>query len=114
MNTLMRAYGEFLDTPASATGIASFAAKPKYNMDDYLFGPSGWLTFNQLFAREMRPGKRPIASPRVGAELRKGDPFGYFLFGGSDVVMLFQNTDITFDAEVGKKYLQGQRLGAAS
>jgi phosphatidylserine decarboxylase len=51
-------------------------------------------------------------TPRVGAELRKGDPFGYFLFGGSDIVMLFQKADITFDATVGKKYLQGQRLGA--
>jgi phosphatidylserine decarboxylase len=27
-------------------------------------GPSGWLTFNQFFAREVKPGKRPIAEPR--------------------------------------------------
>jgi hypothetical protein len=33
-------------------------------VDDYFEGPSGWLTFNQFFAREMRPGKRPIAAPR--------------------------------------------------
>jgi phosphatidylserine decarboxylase len=252
LKTLVQAYGEFLDTPASAAGITSFAAKPNYNIDDYFVGPSGWLTFNQFFARELRPGKRPVASPRddrvivspadavfmgtwpindssnitvkgvnwdiaelldgspyedafkggtythsflyiddyhryhvpvagtvkeirnisgrvymdvsrqadggfdvvdgdtyqfnqerglvvidspelglvailpigmsyvssvnltpqVGAELRKGDPFGYFLFGGSDIVMLFQKADITFDATVGKKYLQGQRLGA--
>ncbi len=251
MKTLVQAYGEFLDTPASAAGIASFASKANYNMDDYFVGPSGWLTFNQFFAREMRPGKRPLASPRddrvivspadavfmgtwpindrsnitvkgvnwdiaelldgspyeeafkggtythsflyiddyhryhvpvagtvkevrnisgrvymdvtrmadggfdvvdgdtyqfnqerglvvidspelglvailpigmsyvssvnltpqIGAELRKGDAFGYFLFGGSDIVMLFQDADITFDAKVGKKYLQGQRLG---
>ena len=26
--------------------------------------PSGWLTFNQFFAREIKPGKRPIADPR--------------------------------------------------
>jgi phosphatidylserine decarboxylase len=25
--------------------------------------PSGWLTFNQFFARELNPGLRPIASP---------------------------------------------------
>ena len=252
LKMLVQAYGEFLDTPASAAGIASFASKPNYNIDDYFVGPSGWLTFNQFFAREMRPGKRPVASPRddrvivspadavfmgtwpindasnitvkgvnwdiaellegspyedafkggtythsflyiddyhryhvpvagrvkevrnisgrvymdvsrladggfdvvdgdtyqfnqerglvvidspelglvavlpigmsyvssvnltprVGAELRKGDPFGYFLFGGSDIVMLFQEADIRFDAKVGKKYLQGQRLGA--
>lgn len=251
LNTLVRAWGEFLDTPASAAGIESFASKPNYNIDDYFVGPSGWLTFNQFFAREMRPGKRPVAAPRddkvivspadavfmgtwpiadtsnitvkginwsiaelldgspyqdafkggtythsflyiddyhryhvpvagtvkeirnisgrvymdvslqadgsfnvidghtyqfdqerglvvidspelglvailpigmsyvssvnltprVGAQLRKGDPFGYFLFGGSDVVMLFQDANISFDAEVGKKYLQGQQLG---
>lgn len=27
---------------------------------------------------------------KVGAEVKKGDPLGYFLFGGSDIVMLFQ------------------------
>ena len=27
---------------------------------------------------------------RVGAEVQKGDPMGYFLFGGSDICMLFQ------------------------
>lgn len=27
---------------------------------------------------------------QVGAEVKKGDPLGYFLFGGSDIVMLFQ------------------------
>jgi phosphatidylserine decarboxylase len=252
LKTLVQAYGAFLDTPASAAGIASFSAKPNYKIDDYFVGPSGWLTFNQFFAREMRPGKRPVAAsrddrvivspadavfmgtwpindssnitvkgvnwdiaelldgspykdafkggtythsflyiddyhryhvpvggtvkeirnisgrvymdvsrlpdggfdvidgdtyqfnqerglviidspelglvavlpigmsyvssvnltPRLGAELRKGDPFGYFLFGGSDIVILFQDADIAFDAEVGTKYLQGQRLGA--
>jgi phosphatidylserine decarboxylase len=25
-----------------------------------------------------------------GAEVRKGDPLGFFLFGGSDIVMIFQ------------------------
>ena len=29
-------------------------------------------------------------SVRVGAEVEKGDPMGYFLFGGSDIVMIFQ------------------------
>ena len=47
----------------------------------------------------------------VGAELRKGDQFGYFMFGGSDIVMVFQDRNLVLDAEVGRKYLQGQRLG---
>ena len=50
-------------------------------------------------------------TPDVGAELRKGDEFGYFLFGGSDIVMIFQDVDLEIEAEVGTKYLQGQRLG---
>jgi phosphatidylserine decarboxylase len=43
--------------------------------------------------------------------LQKGDEFGFFLFGGSDIVMLFQNKKVVIDAEVGRKYLQGQRIG---
>jgi phosphatidylserine decarboxylase precursor len=251
MKKYVKARGEFLDTPASATGIPSYTALPNYHMDDYFVGPSGWLTFNQFFAREVKPGKRPIAEPRndkvivspadsvfkgkwdidadskvtakgvtwpiaklldgcpyqdtfkngiythsflnvddyhryhvpvageikevrkiqgrvyldlvrkadgslkivdgdtyqynqerglividspevglvavlpigmgavssvnltpeVGARLQKGDEFGFFMFGGSDIVMLFQNKHVMIDAEVGKKYLQGQRIG---
>jgi phosphatidylserine decarboxylase precursor len=251
MHRLIQAWGDFLDTPESAGGIDSFASMPNYNIDDYVVSPSGWLTFNQFFAREIRPGKRPIAEPRndkvivspadavfmgqrpidenshitvkgvdwpiaelldgspykdafrdgiymhsflfvddyhryhvpvggvvkevrkihgrvyldvfrrpdgtldvvdgdtfqfnqerglvvidspevglvavvpvgmgwvssvnltpeVGSTLRKGDEFGFFLFGGSDIVILFQHGDVVIDAEVGKKYLQGQRIG---
>ncbi len=251
MKKLVEVWGRFLDTAPSALGIPSFAAQPNYNIGDYFVGPSGWLTFNQFFAREVKPGKRPIAEPRndrvivspadatfagkwdidanskvtvkgvswpvaklldgspyqnafengiythmflhpedyhryhvpvageikevrnihgrvymdvvrradrtlyevdgetyqleqerglividspevglvavlpvgmcfvssvnltpeVGARLQKGDEFGFFLFGGSDIVMLFQNKKVVIDAEVGRKYLQGQRIG---
>ncbi len=251
MNRLVEAWGAFLDTPGSAAGIETFVASPDYNVDDYFEGPSGWLTFNQFFAREVRPGKRPVAAPRddsvivspadavfmgqwpidadssitvkgaawaiadlldgspykdefrngiythsflyiddyhryhvpvageikeirnisgrvymdvfreedgslnvvdgdtyqfnqerglviidspevglvavlpigmayvssvnltpeVGARLQKGEEFGYFLFGGSDIVMLFQDRNVVLDAEAGTKYLQGERLG---
>jgi hypothetical protein len=33
------------------------------------------------------------------------------MFGGSDIVMVFQDKNVLLDAEVGRKYLQGQRLG---
>ena len=254
MNKLIKAWGQFLDTPSSASGIPTFAARPNYNIGDYFVEPSGWLTFNQFFAREVKPGKRPIAEPRndrvivspvdatfagkwdidanskvtvkgvswpvaklldgspyqnafedgvfahmflhpddyhrfhvpvageikevhnihgrvymdvarrpdgslygidgetyqidqerglividspevglvavlpvgmcfvssvnltpeVGARLQKGDEFGFFLFGGSDIVMLFQNKKVVIDAEVGRKYLQGQRIGRSA
>jgi phosphatidylserine decarboxylase precursor len=246
-----KALGHFMDTPASAAGIASYAALPNYHIDDYVVAPSGWLTFNQFFAREIKPGKRPIAAPcddkvivspadsvfagawDIGADskvtvkgvtwpiaklldgspyrdafkngiythsflniddyhryhvpvageirevrkiegrvymnvirkadgslqiidgdtyqynqerglividspdvglvavlpigmgnvssvnltpavddrLRKGDEFGFFMFGGSDIVMLFQSKRVVIDARVGTKYLQGQRIG---
>ncbi|HEV2221666.1 MAG TPA: phophatidylserine decarboxylase associated domain-containing protein [Candidatus Acidoferrales bacterium] len=251
MRKLVEAWGQFLDTPASAAGIPAYTALPNYHIDDYFVEPSGWLTFNQFFAREVKPGKRPIAEPRndkvivspadsvfagkwdidanskvtvkgvtwqiaklldgssyqdafengiythsflnsddyhrchvpvageikevrkiqgrvylnlvrradgslqiidgdtyqynqerglividspevglvavlpigmgdvssvnltpeVGARLQKGDEFGFFMFGGSDIVMLFQNKKVVIDAEVGRKYLQGQRIG---
>jgi phosphatidylserine decarboxylase precursor len=251
MKKYAKALGQFLDTPASAAGIASYAALPNFHVEDYVVGPSGWLTFNQFFAREVKPGKRPIAvpcdnkvivspadsvfegawdigadskvtakgvtwpiaklldgspyqdafkngvythsflnvddyhryhvpvageikevrkiqgrvylnvvreadgslkfidgdtyqynqerglividspevglvavlpigmafvssvnlTPEVGAKLRKGDEFGFFMFGGSDIVMLFQSKRVVIDAKVGTKYLQGQRVG---
>lgn len=251
MKKYVKTMGEFLDTPASAAGIPSFTRRPNYHVDDYFVGPSGWLTFNQFFAREVKPGKRPIAAPfddkvivspadsvfagtwdidadskvtakgvtwpiaklldgspyqdafkngiythsflnvddyhryhvpvageikevrkiqgrvymnvirkadgsldivdgdtyqynqerglividspevglvavlpigmsfvssvnltpEIGAKLQKGDEFGFFMFGGSDIVMLFQSKRVVIDAKVGTKYLQGQRIG---
>ncbi len=251
MKKYMEARGHFMDTPSSAARISSFAALPNWHINDYIADPSGWMTFNQFFAREVKPGKRPIAepcnnkvivspadsvfegvwdidanskvtvkgvtwslakllegspyqeefknglythsflngndyhryhipvageikevrkipgrvymdmirkadgsleaidgdtyqynqerglividshevglvavlpigmgpissvnlTPEVGARLQKGEEFGYFMFGGSDIVMLFQNKKVVIDAEVGKKYLQGQRIG---
>jgi phosphatidylserine decarboxylase precursor len=55
-----RDWGAFLDTPESARGIKSFFADPSYHLGDYYVAPSGWLTFNQFFARQVRPGKRPV------------------------------------------------------
>nr|NQU93736.1 phosphatidylserine decarboxylase [Bacteroidota bacterium] len=54
-------WGKFLGTPESAAGLATFYTDPTYHIEDYYEGPSGWLTFNQFFARDFRPGKRPIA-----------------------------------------------------
>ena len=50
-------------------------------------------------------------TPEIGAKLLKGDEFGFFMFGGSDIVMLFQSKRVVIDAKVGTKYLQGQRIG---
>jgi phosphatidylserine decarboxylase len=251
MKKYTEARGHFMDTPASAAKISSYRSLPDWHIDDYIADPSGWMTFNQFFAREVKPGKRPITepyndkvivspadsvfegawdidtnskvtvkgvtwpiakllegspyedafkngiythtflngndyhryhvpvageikevrkiegrvymdmirtadgrlqaidgdtyqynqerglividspdlglvavlpigmgpissvnlTPEVGARLQKGDEFGYFMFGGSDIVMLFQNKKVVLNAEIGKKYLQGQRIG---
>jgi phosphatidylserine decarboxylase len=250
MSRFANTWGSFLDTPASVQSIATFLSKPDYHIADYFVAPSGWLTFNQFFAREVRPGKRPVAAPcddrvvvspadavfmgqwpidesakitvkgitwsiaelldgspyadafkggtymhsflyvndyhryhvpvagtlkearnihgrvyldvvkrsdgtlavvdgdtyqfqqerglviidspvlglvavlpigmaqvssvnltpEVGAVLTKGEEFGYFLFGGSDIVMLFQDRNLIVDAEVGAHYRQGRQI----
>lgn len=53
---------------------------------------------------------------KVGAKVKKGDPLGYFLFGGSDFIMVFQDkVKYTIDApkegEGYKHLLMGERLG---
>lgn len=244
-------YGQFLDTTASAAGLDTFFNDPAFKIDDYYVGPSGWLTFNQFFARQIKPGKRPISglgdgttivapsdgifrgiytvgstakilvkgieysieellegsrygtafaggqfvhsyqnvtdyhrlhvpfsgkivekknvagyvwldleriddgsfisvdetgfqwrqergiivlstdniglvaivpvgmglvsgvvlTPDEGAELYKGEEFGFFQFGGSDVIMVFQKDKVDITAKVGQRYLQGQAVG---
>ena len=53
-------WGSFLNTTESAKGLDSLYLDPQYNVDDFVKGPSGWLTFNQFFARHIKPGKRPV------------------------------------------------------
>ncbi len=57
-------WGAFLDTTESARGIGSFFSNPGYHIEEYCVAPSGWLTFNQFFARQVRPGKRPVEGTR--------------------------------------------------
>jgi phosphatidylserine decarboxylase len=108
--------------------------------------PSHWKTFNQFFARQLSsPAAQPIASPeyglvallsigmaavgsvnfmddiQAGTKVKKGDMLGYFLFGGSDFIMLFQNKiQFTLDAPKAadnnsyRHLLMGERLGHLS
>jgi len=58
------ALGVFLDTPESLTpaSLESFRKSPSYNMDDYIEPHGGWKSFNQFFARNFKPGYRPVAA----------------------------------------------------
>ena len=66
------AWGQFLDTPESFDDriLQTFIDEsPRFRVEDSMIGapprsnnPSGWLTFNQFFARELNPGLRPITN----------------------------------------------------
>lgn len=58
------ALGLFMDTPESLTdeSLQSFNDSPAYNMSDYIVPHGGWKSFNQFFARNFKPGMRPVAS----------------------------------------------------
>ncbi|KAK8142648.1 hypothetical protein G3M48_008449 [Beauveria asiatica] len=55
--------GQFMDTPESITlkSLETFKNSPRYSYDDAVVPPGGWRTFNDFFARKLKPGKRPIA-----------------------------------------------------
>ena len=55
-----RTWGSFLDTSASAAHVDTFRTNPAFHWDDYMPPPSGYLTFNQFFARHVKPGRRPV------------------------------------------------------
>ena len=57
-----QAWGSYLDDSESAKHIDSFRTNPAFCWDDYMPPPSGYRTFNQFFARHVKPGRRPIAS----------------------------------------------------
>ena len=56
--------GDWLDSPESITtdSVKSFYDSAVYNMDEYEEPRGGWKTFNQMFARHVKPGWRPIAA----------------------------------------------------
>ncbi len=64
-------WGSFLDTTESFNQevLDSFIKlSPEFTVEESMVNgkpnaPSGWLTFNQFFARELNPGVRPITSP---------------------------------------------------
>ncbi|MEO0793774.1 MAG: phosphatidylserine decarboxylase [Verrucomicrobiota bacterium] len=62
-----KAWGKFMDSTESAVDIAMFQNAPMFRWDDYMPPPSGYLTFNQFFARHTKPGRRPVAEPANNA-----------------------------------------------
>lgn len=64
MREWVQALGLWMDQPGSLSDktIKTFYDSPIYNMNEYKVPRGGWKTFNQMFARELKPGRRPIAA----------------------------------------------------
>jgi len=58
------AMGKFLDTPESISteSLKTFTESPNYNINYYTQTRTGFKSFNGLFARNFKPGYRPIAA----------------------------------------------------
>ncbi|KOS20271.1 Phosphatidylserine decarboxylase proenzyme 3 [Escovopsis weberi] len=57
--------GLFMDTPDSLTeqSLRAFMDHPLLNMEEVEVPEGGWRTFNEFFARRLKPGSRPLAGP---------------------------------------------------
>ena len=49
----------------------------------------------------------------VGATLAKGEEFGYFTFGGSDIIIMFEANRVKVPAQGGPPYRQGKAIATA-
>lgn len=56
--------GDWMNTDGSITeqAIQSFQNSPKYNYGESMVPPTGWENFNELFARHLKKGMRPISA----------------------------------------------------
>ena len=55
------AWAQFLDSEESLACVESYISDPSFEIGDYIQGPGGWRSYNQFFARQLKPGRRPIA-----------------------------------------------------
>ena len=60
VNDYVRSIGQWMNEPGSVRNLQSFIENPAYEIEDFVEPPGGWLNFNQFFARQVRPGARPV------------------------------------------------------
>lgn len=60
-NDFNEAWGDFLDSSESMGHLESYIKDRSFEIDDYICPRGGWRSFNQFFARQMKPGRRPVA-----------------------------------------------------
>lgn len=58
------ARGKFMDTPSpqATEAIEEWVNDPSTNINDFIMPSDGYKTFNDFFARNLRPGARPISA----------------------------------------------------
>ena len=55
-----------------------------------------------------------ILTAEVGVSVRKGEELSYFQFGGSDIILLFENaSNVSLSAQPGVHYKMGTKIGQA-
>ena len=54
--------GKYMDSPASTTNIDRWLTDPNLRNEDFVLPKDGFKSFNEFFIRDLKPGKRPIAS----------------------------------------------------
>jgi phosphatidylserine decarboxylase precursor len=62
VNDYVHSIGQWMNDPGSVSNLQSFIKNPEYEIEDFVEPPGGWLNFNQFFARQVRPGARPVAN----------------------------------------------------
>lgn len=64
MRKFVVSLGMWMDSPESLdeAAVKSYYDSPRYNMNEYEVPNGGWKTFNQFFARSVKPGYRPVAA----------------------------------------------------
>ena len=55
--------GKWMDSPDSMGAFQAFTEDQLYAVNDYVAPPSGWLTYNQFFARQIKSGARTVDAP---------------------------------------------------
>lgn len=55
--------GQYMDSAASLPLVARWEKELGDQMDQFVVPPGGFQNFNQFFAREVKPGMRPISAP---------------------------------------------------
>lgn len=55
--------GNFMDSRQSTGNINQWLADSSLHNEEYVVPPGGYISFNQFFTRNLKPGMRPVARP---------------------------------------------------